>query len=79
MIGVGAWLEFQEQSISAAIEGDFQAILLGPYIIIAAGCAIVLLATIGIIGALCDTKLNRFLLVFVSVSSICKDHLPPQL
>lgn len=68
MIGVGAWLADEEQAISAAIDGDlsFEAVLAGPYIIIAAGCAIVLLATIGIIGALCDTKLNRFLLVFVS-------------
>ena len=73
MIGVGGWLAVEEQSISAAIDGDlsFDAILSGPYIIIAVGCAVVLLATIGIVGALCDTKLNRFLLVFVSYCTMC--------
>ena len=65
---MGAYLEVQEQSISAAIngDGDFQIVLAGPYIIIAAGCAILLLSALGVIGALCDTKINRFLLIFVS-------------
>lgn len=64
MVGVGAWLEVQERSIVAAIEEE--AFLAGPYLIIAAGCAIVLVAIIGLIGALCDKKINRFLLIFVS-------------
>ena len=65
---MGAYLEVQEQSISAAIngDGDFQIVLAGPYIIIDAGCAILLLSALGVIGALCDTKINRFLLIFVS-------------
>ncbi len=64
MIAVGAWLEVQERSIVAAIESD--TFLAGPYLIIAAGCAVVLVAVIGMIGALCDKKINRFLLIFVS-------------
>lgn len=65
MIGVGAWLEVQERSIVAAV--DSETFLAGPYLIIAAGCAVVLVAVIGLIGALCDKKINRFLLVFYIV------------
>lgn len=64
MIAIGAWLEVQERSIVAAVEND--TFLVGPYLIIAAGCAVVLVAAIGMIGALCDKKINRFLLIFVS-------------
>ena len=65
LIGVGAWLEVQERTITAAIESE--TFLVGPYLIIAAGCAVVLVAAIGMVGALCDKKINRFLLIFVSV------------
>lgn len=65
MIGVGAWLEVREQIIVAAIDSD--TFLVGPYLIIAAGCAVVLVAAIGMIGALCDKKINRFLLIFYIV------------
>lgn len=74
LIGVGGWLAYQEDNFSAAIngDGDFQIVLAGPYIIIAAGCAIVLLSVLGVIGALCDKKINRFLLIFVSsVGDVC--------
>ena len=64
MIAVGAWLEVQERTITAAIESE--EFLAGPYLIIGAGCAIVLVAIIGIVGAMCDKKINRFLLYFVS-------------
>lgn len=64
MIGVGAWLEVQERTITAAIESE--TFLAGPYLIIAAGCAVVLVAIIGMVGAMCDKKINRFLLYFVS-------------
>lgn len=64
MIGVGVWLELQERTVVAAIQTS--TFLIGPYLIIAAGCAVVLVAAIGIVGALCDKKINRFLLIFVS-------------
>lgn len=61
LIGVGVWLELEEQSLEAAI--DQQEILIGPYLIIAAGAAVIIVAAIGVLGALCDHKFNRFLLV----------------
>lgn len=64
MIGVGVWLELQERTVVDAIQTS--TFLIGPYLIIAAGCAVVLVAAIGIVGALCDKKINRFLLIFVS-------------
>ena len=60
---MGVWLEIEEQSLEAAI--DQQELLIGPYILIAAGCAIIIVAFIGMIGACCDHKFNRFLLVLV--------------
>lgn len=68
MIGVGTWLELQERSLVDAIESE--TFLVGPYLIIAAGCAVVLVAVIGIIGALCDKKINRFLLGLVSILTL---------
>ena len=38
----------------------------GAYLTIAAGCAIIVLAVIGIFGAICDYKANRVLLFVVS-------------
>lgn len=67
LIGVGAWLEVSERSLIAAIQQ--QTFLVGPYLIIAAGCVIVIISAIGMIGAFCDKKINRFLLVFVSLFS----------
>ena len=64
LVGLGAWLEIEEQSIQAVI--NQQQLLFGPYIIIAVGCIIVLIAFIGMVGACCDNKLNRFLLGLVS-------------
>ena len=64
LIGVGAWLEIQEQTIVQVV--DQQVFLAGPYLLIAAGCCIVIVAVIGMIGAFCDKKINRFLLVLVS-------------
>ena len=65
MIGVGAWLQVQEQGVVPALD-NADAFLTGPYLIIAVGCAVVVVAAIGLVGALCDKKINRFLLIFVS-------------
>jgi len=62
LVGLGVWLELGEQSIQAVI--NQQQLLYGPYLIIAAGCAVVLIALIGMVGACCDHKINRFLLIF---------------
>ena len=64
LIGVGAWLQVEEEDVTAAV--DSEDFLIGPYLIIAAGCCIVVVAIIGVLGALCDKKINRFLLIFVS-------------
>lgn len=64
LIGVGAWLEVQEQTIVDVVNN--QVFLVGPYLLIAAGCCIVIVALIGMFGAFCDSKVNRFLLVLVS-------------
>lgn len=64
LVGLGAWLEIEQQSFQAVI--NQQQLLFGPYIIIAVGCIIVLIAFIGMVGACCDNKLNRFLLGLVS-------------
>jgi hypothetical protein len=61
LIGVGAWLEIQEQTIVEVV--DQQVFLVGPYLLIAAGCFIVVIALIGMFGAFCDSKINRFLLI----------------
>lgn len=61
LIGLGIYLEVQESSFEAAI--DQGELLVGPYLLIAAGCAILLVAFIGMIGACCDAKINRFLLI----------------
>jgi hypothetical protein len=65
MIGVGAWLQVQEQGVVPALDSADE-FLTGPYLIIAVGCAVVVVAAVGLIGALCDKKINRFLLIFVS-------------
>ena len=63
MIGVGSWLETEEQSIVSAIES--RTFLYGPYLIIAAGVAVVLLSVIGLLGAISDKMYNRVFLVVV--------------
>jgi hypothetical protein len=65
LIGVGAWLEVQEQSIVDII--DQQVFLAGPYLLIAAGCLIVIISLVGMLGAFCSHKCNRVLLVVVSL------------
>lgn len=65
---MGAWLELSEQSIVAAVQ--LQAFLVGPYLIIVAGIAIVIIAVVGMIGACCDSKVNRALLIVVCVFTI---------
>ena len=66
LIGVGAWVETQDQPFRTLAPG--QEFLFGPYLIIAAGCAALLVSVIGMVGALCETKVNKFLLGFVSSS-----------
>ena len=64
MIALGVWLEFLDQSFEAAIEAE--ELLYGPYLIIAAGCGVVVVAVVGVLGACCDYKVNRVLLGVVS-------------
>ena len=68
LIGLGVWLEIQDQAFRILV--DKQEFLYGPYLIIAAGCAIILVSGIGMVGALCETKINKFLLGFVSFTCI---------
>ena len=58
------WLEIQDQGFRQLVDG--QEFLYGAYLVIAAGCAIAVVSAIGLIGALCETKINKFLLGFVS-------------
>ena len=58
------WLEIQDQEFRELV--DNQEFLYGAYLIIAAGCAIAVVSAIGMVGALCETKINKFLLGFVS-------------
>ena len=64
MVGVGVWLELEEREFVAAVES--RTFLIGPYLIVAAGCAIIVVAGVGFAGALCDHKVNRILLYLVS-------------
>ena len=64
MIALGVWLEFLDQSFEAAI--DAEQLLYGPYLIIAAGCGVVVVAAVGMVGACYDHKVNRVLLGVVS-------------
>lgn len=68
LIGIGSFLAVQEQEFDAIIEED--EIFYGPYILIASGCAIIIVAVIGMIGACCDYKLNRYLLFVVCEPAI---------
>ncbi len=63
LIGVGAWLEVAEGTLVNAV--NQQAFLVGPYLIIVVGIAIVLIGTVGMIGAMCDKLINRILLYIV--------------
>ena len=67
LVGVGAWLEIQEQTIVDVI--NQQVFLVGPYLLIAAGCFIVIISLIGMFGAFCSHKINRILLVVVSTKA----------
>lgn len=60
MISVGVWLKIQSDEFEAAV--DTEQILYGPYLIMAAGCAIIIVAIVGMFGACCDRKFNRVLL-----------------
>lgn len=77
LIGLGAWLEVEEGTLVEVI--DQQAFLAGPYLIIVVGIAIVLIAFVGMVGAMCDHLINRILLYIVSVhiTHICV-HVSPQ-
>ena len=64
LIGLGAWLEVAEGTLVSAV--NQQAFLVGPYLIIVVGIAIVIVAFVGMVGAMCDTLFNRILLIIVS-------------
>jgi energy-coupling factor transporter transmembrane protein EcfT len=65
LIASGAWLEIQHQSFRELV--DDSSLQYGPYLVIASGCAIFLVSVIGIVGALFDTKINKFLLGFYMI------------
>ena len=65
LIGLGVWIEILDQNFEAVVDGD--QILYGAYITIAAGCAIIVLGVVGIIGAVYDHLINRVILFVVSL------------
>ncbi|XP_064399863.1 tetraspanin-7-like [Halichondria panicea] len=60
LIGLGAWLEVEEGTLVDAV--NQQAFLVGPYLLIVVGIAIVAIAVVGVLGAMCDHLFNRVLL-----------------
>ncbi len=64
LIGLGAWLEVEEGTLVDAV--NQQAFLVGPYLLIVVGIAIVAIAVVGVLGAMCDHLFNRVLLYIVS-------------
>ena len=58
------WAEIQDQTFRDLV--DQQEFLYGAYLVVAVGCGIILVSVIGFVGALCETKINKFLLGFVS-------------
>lgn len=64
MIAVGVWAEIQDSTFRDLV--DQQEFVYGPYLLVAVGCAVILVSAIGMVGALCETKINKFLLGFVS-------------
>lgn len=61
LLGVGVWLEVVDQVIVQAVQNNI--FLVGPYLLIAVGAAIVVVAVLGIIGGACQKKFNRVLLI----------------
>ena len=57
-------MEVEEGILVDAV--DQQAFLVGPYLLIVVGIAIVMVAVVGMIGAMCDHVINRVLLYIVS-------------
>lgn len=80
LIGIGVWLETQDPAITLLIGN--KVFLSVAHVIIAVGCAIAVVTVIGIVGALCETKINKIkinkiLLLIVSVSPVAftlQDH-----
>lgn len=60
-------MEVQDQTFRALV--DLKEFVYGPYLLIAAGCAVILVSALGVVGAVCETKINKFLLGFVSAST----------
>lgn len=58
------WLEFEDRIIVQAVQDDV--FLVGPYLLIAVGAAIVVVALLGVFGAACQKKFNRVILILVS-------------
>ena len=63
LLGVGVWLEVVDQVIVQAVQSSI--FLVGPYLLIAVGAAIVVVAVLGIVGGACQKKFNRVLLILV--------------
>ena len=68
MIGLGVWLEIEGDEYRDIVNDDDE-LFIAPYLIVAAGCAVIVVAVIGMIGACYDAKLNRFLLVLVRIDT----------
>ena len=69
------WFELLDQNFEDIVDGE--QILYGAYIVIAAGCVIIIVAAIGIFGASCSCSLNKFLLVVVSFEESSLKNLLP--
>lgn len=66
LLGVGVWLEIVDQVIVEAVQNSV--FLVGPYLLIAVGAAIVVVAVLGIVGGACQKKFNRVLLILVRLA-----------
>ena len=77
------WLEIEDRIIVQAVQDDV--FLVGPYLLIAVGAAIVVVAVLGVFGAACQKKFNRVILILVgwtcrrAVSAAASTFPPPSL
>lgn len=65
LIGLGIYLEIVDMIVVQAIQNS--AFLAGPYLLIAVGAAILVVAVLGIVGGICSKKCNRVFLVLYIV------------
>lgn len=70
LITVGVWAEVVSNEYEELV--SLNELLYGPYLAIASGCALIVVSAIGIVGVCCETKINKFLLSFVSSLSLSR-------